>query len=315
MTAYQWCDLTVVTAIEFPELMTARPGAAPSRTWQLFMATGRPTRARRRWFHRWRFPDGRRWVAFARDDAGYLLRFPALADFYLRPDERTIACYPAPGAPAHTIRHLLLDQLLPLVAGGRDRLALHGSVAATPAGAVMFLAGPGYGKSTLAATLAHRGCPLLSDDCGLLVRGADGAFDAVPSYPGVRLAPDSIQHLYGAGAGGFTPVAHYTTKRRVTAEVPFRGTPVRLARIYVMGERAELEQASQVEIRVPVRRAALFDLLNYTFHLDVGHPPRIREAFELAADVVAAHDVRHLVFPWALANADAIADAILADLA
>lgn len=315
MATYAWCELALATDLHFPELSCAPVAAHQSATWRLMLKPGRAPRRSRRWFHHWRFPDGRRWVGFARDKTGYLLRFPRLADFDVRPDTRTIRCYSAPDAPAHTLRHLILDQVLPLVAGGPDRLALHGSVVATECGAVAFLAGPGFGKSTLAARLALRGYPLVSDDCCLLKRAPDG-FHAVPSYPGVRLAPDSIGHLFGELPAGFGQVAHYSTKRRVArddARLPFAAHPVPLARIYVVGEMDELHEARQIAIRPLARRAALFELLNYTFHLDVGYAPRIREAFELAADVVEWHDVRALVFPWALATADTVADAVLAD--
>lgn len=314
MPTYGWCELTLGTEVEFPELSRAPAAARRSTTWRLMLKFGRAPRRRRRWFHHWRFPDGRRWVGFARDTSGYLLRFPRLADFDVQPDTRTIRCYSAADTPLHTLRHLILDQVLPLVVGGRDRLALHGSVVATERGAVAFLAGPGYGKSTLAARLALRGCPLISDDCCLLRRTPEG-FQAVPSYPGVRLAPDSIGHLFGDRSAGFEQVAHYSTKRRVAREdgrLPFCPQPVPLARIYVLGAMDELQEARQIAIRPLTRRAALFDLLNYTFHLDVGYAPRIREAFELAADIVERHDVRRLVFPWVLAATDAVADAILA---
>jgi hypothetical protein len=76
----------------------------------------------------------------------------------------------------------------------------------------------------------------------------------------------------------------------------------------------ELDGAQQITIASRTRRAALFDLLSYTFHLDVEDARRTRDAFELAADVVERHAVRGLVFPWTLAAADAVADAILTDL-
>jgi hypothetical protein len=313
MTTFRWGALAIATEVDFPELPQGAAADAP--VWQFTLATGGAPRRRRRWFHHWRLPDGRRWVAFARDGCGYLLRFPRLADFQIDLATRTIHGYRAAAAPLHTVRHLLLDQLLPLVAGGPDRLALHGSVVAFDRGAAAFLAGPGYGKSTLAARLAMRGRPLISDDCCLL-RRVDGGFEAVPSYPGARLTPDAIGALFGIHSALFEEVAHYTTKRRVASEnaLPYRAQPLRLARIYVLGDMEELQQAADLTIRPQPKRAALFDLLNYTFHLDVGYAPRIREAFGLAADIVERHDVRRLVFPWAAGAADRVADAVVADL-
>ncbi len=316
MTSYRWCELALAADFDIPELPRANSPSDLMAEWRVTIETGAsPDRPHREWFHQWEFPDGRKWVAFARDSGGYLLRFPGLADFDIVPPARTIGVHPEPATPAHTLRHLLLDQVLPLVAGTRDRLALHGSAVATTRGAVLFLGGPGYGKSTLAAQLARRGCELVSDDCCLLVRSVSG-FDVVPSYPGVRLAPDSVSEVFGESDQKYANVAHYTTKLRVAGERPelgFRNARLPLSRIYVIEPDGGIDGASGVAIQPRARRAALFDLLNYTFHLDVGDPVRVREAFDLAADIALQYDVRRLVFPWELSKSDAVAEAILVD--
>ena len=316
VAAYRWCELVIRADFEIPELERAGPGTAGDE-WRVSMLSGAPAeRPQREWFHQWELPDGRKWVAFARDAGGYLLRFPDLADFDIVPAARTIGIYTRPPTPAHTLRHLLLDQVMPLVAGVPDRLALHGSAVATARGAVLFLAGPGFGKSTLAALLARRGCELVSDDCCLLARAAAG-FEVVPSYPGVRLGTDSLREVFGETSQDYAQVAHYTMKMRVAgeqqAELLLHQGRLPLSRIYVIASRAELEAASAVSIQRYTRRAALFDLLNYTFHLDVGDPARIRDAFHLAADIAMRHDVRRLVFPWGLSKSEAVAEAILGD--
>ena len=319
--AYRWCGLTIRTDIDIPELVPA--ANAGEREWVVRLGTGRaPRRDGRRWFHRWRFPDGRRWVAFARDPAGYLLRFPALADFDVRPAGRLIECYPQ-SAPPHTVRHLLLDQVLPLIVGTRDSLALHGSVVATSAGAIAFLGESGLGKSTLAATLGHRGCQVLSDDCCVLVRRSLGegglmkrqrGFCVVPSYPGVRLNPDSLQRTFGPDAGG-DRVSHYSQKRRAGGRelFEFSEAEVPLRQLYVMATRAELDAAPAIAITQPSKRDAMYALIDFTFHLDIGCAPRIRETFELAGAILDHHRVRKLTFPWNLSESEMLADAVLND--
>ena len=313
MKSYRWCGLRLETEIEFPELAAA--GVTPDGpAWVLTTAPGRaPRRGGRQWFHRWRNSDGRRWVAFARDPQGYVLRFPEIADFDVQPGERRIDSYTRAGTPAHTVRHLLLDQVLPLVVGAPDRIALHGSVVRTETGAIAFLGPSGLGKSTLAARLGRRGYPVLSDDCCLIVR-APGGFTVVPSYPGVRLKPDAIAQAFGGPRDGES-VAHYSTKRRVGGrhDVPFDEQPVPLSRIYAIAPIESLRAARDVAIVQRTPRQGLYDLIDYTFHLDVGYAPRIRETFELAGDLVERHGVRGLVFPWTLGAIDRVADAVLAD--
>lgn len=312
---YRWCELSIRADFDIPELA---PATSAGDEWRVTLHAGAaPDRANRVWFHRWAFPDGREWVAFARDAGGYLLRFPGLADFDIVPASHTIGCHPHADAPHHTLRHLLLDQILPLVAGGRDRLALHGSAVATGRGAVVILGGPGEGKSTLAACLARKGHALVTDDCCLLVRRGNG-FEVVPSYPGVRLAPDSVAELFGAGTPGAASVAHYTPKVRVGAggatDLPCQRTRVPVAKIYVIDATDELVPVAGVSIERRGRRAALFDVLNYTFHLDVGDPARIRETFGLAADVATTYAISRLRFPWKLEDVASVAEAILGDL-
>lgn len=308
MRAYAWCGLTLLTEIEFPELPESTRGG---REWRLTLARGRaPRRSGRRWFHRWRFPDGRRWVAFARDPIGYVLRFPGLVDFDVRPDQHVIDCYVSETTPPNTLRHLALDQVLPLVVGTRDSIALHGSVIATPSGAVALLGQSGIGKSTLAALLGSRGFTVLSDDCCVVERGERG-FTVVPSYAGVRLNPDSLEQAFAGRATG-DPVSHYSQKRRIGDRLlAFSGRPVPLSRLYVIGTRDELEAADAISIRDISKRDAMYALIDYTFHLDIGHSPRLRETFELSAAILDHYRVSKLLYPWNLGGSDALADAVL----
>ena len=306
MTAYHWCQLTLRSDIELPELRPAREEPGARHDWRIRLDRGRaPRRADRHWFHHWRFPDGRRWLSLARYAGGYLARFPGLVDFDVRTGDREIACYRGAGTPLRTLRHLLLDQVLPLVAGDRDRLALHASVVAAgtndaaAAGAVAFLGAAGNGKSTIAARLAQRGCPIVSDDCCLLVRRT-GGFDVAPSYPGVRLRPDSVAHLFAGIRRPRDRVAHYSTKQRIAgpeAGVGFHEHPLPLRQLYVLAPIADLksgDSADDPRTQRPRRAARPREL---HFHLDVEDPGRVGDAFELAADVAASYEVRLLTFP------------------
>ena len=64
-------------------------------------------------FHEWALQDGTLWPLFFRTAAGYLLRFPDLADFTVSPDGREVSVYPARGVSDQTIEHLYLNQVLP----------------------------------------------------------------------------------------------------------------------------------------------------------------------------------------------------------
>jgi hypothetical protein len=150
-------------------------------------------------FREWTFPDGALWAQFYRMGAGYLLRFPGLADFELSADTRVVSCHPTPGAAGDTAEHLYLNQVIPLVQSRQGRLVVHASAVEIDGGAVAFAAASGRGKSTLAASFSTSGFRFLTDD-GLVLEPADGGFLVQPSHPSLRLWSDSHDTLVGEPA-------------------------------------------------------------------------------------------------------------------
>jgi hypothetical protein len=78
----------------------------------------------------------------------------------------------------------------------RGFTALHASAAVINGYAVAFVGGGGAGKSTIVAALARAGHRVLSDDIAVLEE-ASGTFRIKPSYPQIRLWPDSVSILFG----------------------------------------------------------------------------------------------------------------------
>jgi hypothetical protein len=78
----------------------------------------------------------------------------------------------------------------------RGFTALHASAAVINGYAVAFVGGGGAGKSTIVAALARAGHRVLSDDIAVLEE-TSGTFRIKPSYPQVRLWPDSVSILFG----------------------------------------------------------------------------------------------------------------------
>lgn len=78
----------------------------------------------------------------------------------------------------------------------RGFTALHASAAVINGHAVAFVGGGGTGKSTIVAALARAGHRILSDDIAVLEE-ALGTFRIRPSYPQIRLWPDSVSMLFG----------------------------------------------------------------------------------------------------------------------
>jgi hypothetical protein len=78
----------------------------------------------------------------------------------------------------------------------RGFTALHASAAVINGHAVAFVGGGGAGKSTIVAALARAGHRVLSDDIAVLEE-TSGTFRIKPSYPQIRLWPDSVSILFG----------------------------------------------------------------------------------------------------------------------
>jgi hypothetical protein len=313
MTVYQVCDLTVESNLPLPELTQAE-GKGPECAFRLLRARV-PGPISRDWFHHWRRPDGEIWLSCARQGSGYLLRFADLADFLVSSEGSDIRCYPVPDTPLETIRHLLLDQVIPLVLSVRGRLVLHASAVVVPRGAIAFLGVTGQGKSTLSGSFVTQGFPLVTDDCLLLQEAGEHLFGH-PSYPGLRLWPDSVAALFGQGTR-LCHVAHYTEKKRLGPDndpLPFCADPAPLQRVYVLAPYEETEDTKAITLAPLSPREAFMELVKHTYRLDIIAQERLNEEFERLARVVALLPICRLAFPQDLSLLPTVREAILANL-
>jgi hypothetical protein len=192
-----------------------------------------------------------------------------------------------------TIRHLLLDQVIPLCLNLRGREALHASAVLTPKGMCGFLGDTGSGKSTLAARFVAGGSALVSDDC-LPLQEESGRIVAVPSYSGLRLTGDVVNDL-SLGAHCTPPVDTVeTSKRRVTLgafQPALRATPSALFL---------LEQPSSNEAIVVERLAAadsMIALLRHAFRLDVTDGTLLTRQFRFFGQLALQTPVYRLAYP------------------
>ena len=188
-------------------------------------------------FHHYVFGDGTVWTEFHRTDAGYLLRFPDLADFEVSASGETVVAHPATGTDGATVEHLYLNQLVPLALSRQGKPAFHASVVTVPGGAVAFLGKTGMGKSTLAASFALEDAAFLTDDA-LLIDESDG-IRAVPSHASVRLWEDSVEAVIPDGVAKADAIS-ISTKARLLAGTALSHSeePVPLIAAYVLGPKA-----------------------------------------------------------------------------
>ena len=190
-------------------------------------------------FHRYVFDDGTVWTEFYRNEAGYLLRFPDLADFEVSASGETVTACPAVGTDEVTLEHLYINQLIPLALSRQGRPAFHASVVTVPGGCVAFLGKTSMGKSTLAASFALEDAAFLTDDA-LIIDESDGV-RARPSHASLRLWEDSVEALIPADATRAGAIG-YSSKARLLAGAALRyvDEPAPLLAAFVL-ERNDVE--------------------------------------------------------------------------
>jgi hypothetical protein len=247
-----------------------------------------------RWDHHQPRPDGQILRSFARLDDCDFVHFPGYADFLLSKDCKQIRCYPRPGVPAETVRHIFLDLVMPLVLSRRGDVVLHGSAVASDDGAIAFLGQSGSGKSTLAASFAGAGFRLLADDTVLLREDGED-LRVVPSYPGLRLWPSTVASLMG-NVSNLDWVAHDLPKHRVGPEhgqFVFISDHLPLLRIYVVDKTPH----AICSLAPLTARDACLHLVRNTISLDHDCPEVLRAQFETNTRLARRPIFRHLSYP------------------
>jgi hypothetical protein len=136
------------------------------------------------------------------------------------------------------LRAYVLGTAMAFVLRQRGLMVLHAScvaredVADSGDGAIAFLGGSGWGKSTLASAFHQQGYRLITDDV-MALRLETGSPQVVPSYPEVKLLPDAMTAV---GTQTDTmPMLHSLSHKQIQRlETRFAQTPVPLKHLFVL---------------------------------------------------------------------------------
>jgi hypothetical protein len=268
------------------------------------------------WFHSWRETDGELVLSCARrsaqsgegDAPQYLLRFPGLADFVITGN--LVSCRPHANCRDDSLRHLVLDQVIPRMWAHKGNLVLHASAVQLPNGQVVaFIGDSGWGKSTLAAALQASGSQLLCDDTISLKACKEGV-QLIPSYTGLRLNEDSIATLDMEGQD-WTAVSHYSDKQRLALETSEDRGSLWLDALYVMEEPGNTQILS---IKPLAGAELLATLIKRSFLLDINDTQcAARQMREAGAVMRALPSVCSLGYPRDYQQLPALCDALVRD--
>lgn len=259
-------------------------------------------------FHVWTLPDADPWAEFHRTGDGVLVRFPGYADFRVSEDGFRVTGTPAPETTGATLEHLYLNQVLPLALGRQGKLVFHASAVSVPGGAVAFIAGSGFGKSTLAMAFARGGGGFLTDD-SLVLQEEGGKYLVQPGHPSIRLWGDSEQALSPVGTVMAAPVS-YTDKARLIAGAGLAHCRCSLPLLaaYVLDDAG----VSDVTISTLTPAAAVLQWTRHSFLLDIQDKALVGGQFRRTVELASAVPCHTLDFPRDYVLLDRVRERVIA---
>jgi hypothetical protein len=266
---YRIFDFVLKSNIPLPEL-TSSPSTSAEFSFT-FTSIPPVQKEKPRWLHHWLLPNGEKTYSFGKTGSDLLISFPGLADFLFSPRKVEVTCTTQSTTPLPTIRHLLLDQVIPRIVNSLGRPVIHASGVVIDKAAILFLGETGWGKSTLSAFFHQGGFPLLSDDSILLEKNGNNV-TGIPGYPGMRLLEDSLEalHLEDKSKQILDNVSSNSAKKRIclchTADD--WSIPIPIKAFFVLNDPETLTGTHPLHISRITGTAAVMELLKHCFHLD-----------------------------------------------
>ena len=237
------------------------------------------------WDHQWR-DSGLNVSGYCKklEEGFFSVAIPGVACFQINCKLQSIEVTPGINVSSSSVRHALLDRIIPMMVGQIGVQVIHASAVMLANGAVVaFVGDSGQGKSTLAASLVTSGATLLTDDC-LLVEASPNSVSVVPSYKGLRLNDDSAQRIFGfKGVAG--SVAHYSDKKRLAlfSNGDDQAGRYKLDHLFLLAQSAET-----VNICSVTDAGGLAMLVKQQFFLDVKDKAQVSRQFRHIRSLLAS---------------------------
>jgi hypothetical protein len=251
----------------------------------------------------------RLFTLFHRGD-DYLFDFPDGAQFLISGDAAHVRASWPPHLDATLAAIYFINTVMAFILRLRGDEVLHASAALIDGRAVAFIGPSGAGKSTVAACLARRGFPILSEDVTALVETGDRFF-VLPAHSRIRLWPDSAALLFGS-ADELPLLAGEDWKRYADVDscAPLAAESFELIAIYSLDDRRDT--TAQPSVQPLAERDALLDLIANTYH-NIRDPRLAPASFERLGRLVERVALRLALPHKELSTAFAFADAIVND--
>ena len=207
----------------------------------------------------------------------------------------------------------LLGPIMGFVLRCKGVTPLHASAVCIGGNGILFCGAAQTGKSTTAAALGLRGCPVLCEDIAAL-KLLDNHYWIEPGYPRVCLWPDSVEKLKGRSDAFplLTPnwEKRYLPLDGVLASFEPERRPVEA--IYLLAPGIEGNALPHVEVMTP--KQALLELLPHTYLNWLPDREHRAREFETLTHLVERVPVRRITRHFQPGQIDALCEAIIADV-
>jgi hypothetical protein len=253
-------------------------------------------------------------VRLTRSVAGYNLSYAGVATFEIA--DGRITAYDWQPEKQELLEIFFLGPALAFYLEQLGIPAVHAAAVVVGKRAVAFLGSKSGGKSSLAAGFVQHGYPLLADDI-LALELRDGAIQARPAYPQMRLWPEQARHFLGHERElEFVHPAY--PKYRVPVGPgtfgTFCPTPRSLACIYLPERRDPARHGTAVQITPLTRVTAVMALIRHSFIASlVQAADRQAERLAFFAQLAQQVPLRRLRYPNGLEYLPQVRHALLQD--
>lgn len=250
------------------------------------------------WQHQWKEDDDFINLSMAFNEGVFILRFTELCDFILDFGNRHISARPHETLDKTSVEHLLIDQVLPRFLAHEGKMLLHACIVNVHGRTVLFLGKSGWGKSTLAGLFYQAGHTVYSDDCALVYQ-QDSYWQALATYPSLRLYEDSIEQLFSDDPL-LSPVSEYSEKQRIVLPIDSTQIVPPLHAIYFLSDPKLLPTDIAINKMRPSNTC--IELIERSFRLDIGNHLQTKALMQSAAILTQNVPAYRLRYPHDFEN-------------
>lgn len=259
-------------------------------------------------------PDHGETIAARYDDLGCTwLRNPGIGTYQVNAEAERVEVYPEPLADPILVALTLVGQVSVYLHQSRGLPTLHAGAIAARDGAVALLGRSGRGKSTLTASLARRGLPMITDDnLPLQVLGKDVL--AGPGLPIMKVLDDTAHATLDVRDD--SDCVRSGKKRIVTIdESSYCSAPLPLRRAYLLN-RYDPERSGRTDIAITsvAPTEAVAALLAQTAYAGLFRPNEVGRLLPILARLVRQSPLRLLTYPNGFEYSEAVYDRVLEDI-